>query len=233
MENESNQKVATIIINYNNSEVTINCINSIKDTESNKYTHIFIGDNSTNIEEYKRLNNYIKNNQEVKEFVNLIRIDHNEGFGSANNYVINNIDLTDYEYIFLLNNDTLIISKDTFKNLIERYREDNEKKIIGCQLLNKDNTLQVSGGYFPTLINDFLYQMHLNEIFKKSRFDYVSGADIFFKKDLIHEVGFFDEKYFLYFEETDLQYRAQKKGYKIVFFSKEHIIHLGRSNNWK
>ena len=98
MENESNQKVATIIINYNNSEVTINCINSIKDTESNKYTHIFIGDNSTNIEEYKRLNNYIKNNQEIKEFVNLIRIDHNEGFGSANNYVINNIDLTELSF---------------------------------------------------------------------------------------------------------------------------------------
>jgi hypothetical protein len=57
--------------------------------------------------------------------------------------------------------------------------------------------------------------------------DYVTGADLFLRKSVLAEVGVFDERFFLYAEETDLQYRMRRAGYARIVIAGPEIIHLG------
>ena len=80
--------------------------------------------------------------------------------------------------------------------------------------------------------------MHKETISKNpqdvSEVGYISGADLILRRDVIDKTGAFDEDFFLYYEETELQYRIKKAGYKIYVVPQAEIMHLeGKSSNKK
>jgi GT2 family glycosyltransferase len=67
--------------------------------------------------------------------------------------------------------------------------------------------------------------------------DWLAGASMMIRRELLEDVGLFDEDYFLYFEETDLCYRANKAGWPTVYVRNSSVSHIGGAStgmeNWK
>lgn len=165
----------------------------------------------------------------------LIESDKNTGFGGGNNIGIRYIlAKQDFDYILLLNNDT-VIDKDFLQKLIEIAQSLIEKSIgiIGPEILKPDGTPQISFWKFHSYFSVFNRELLFGHFFKTlsaSRFrkvDVICGACMLFRKTVFEEVGLFDENYFLYSEESDICYRARKRGYITVQCSGCNVIHFG------
>jgi GT2 family glycosyltransferase len=187
--------------------------------------------------------------------VTVIRRETNGGFGENNNL---GIKVAKGKYVLLLNDDTKIVDKNIFKEMIEWMDLHPKVGLSSCALVNPDlKTYQGSGGYFPSLLRVIAWMtfvddlplidnlikpfhpMHqssfLNtneEYFRKPhRQDWVTGAFYLMRKSAVDQVGAFDEDFFLYVEEVELAYRFVKKGWGVWYLPKWKTIHYGMSTN--
>ncbi|MFD0939090.1 glycosyltransferase family 2 protein [Pedobacter boryungensis] len=225
-------QVSIIIVNFNSTQLLIQCLESITKHTTCSYEIIVIDNNST-----------------VDKPINLVEIYHNIhfifnsdnlGFARANNQ---GISVAKGDYFFILNPDTYLKSDaiGAFLSFME-CKENVNVACCGASLCLPDGKLQVAYGNFPTLKEAFsslgfyrLYQAYyykrLHSAIKASTkktitVDYISGADLFLRKAALMETGLFDEDFFLYFEETELCFRFKKHEYKCVLLPLVEIVHL-------
>ncbi len=153
----------------------------------------------------------------------LIQSTENLGYAGGNNLGIKYaLSKNDFEYIWILNNDT-VVREDTLQNLVKCAEEKGEKvNPLGSLLLyyNNPNLIQAVGGKFNIFVgagSHVLANKPLTENIKRYienvKIDYPIGASLFFNKKFLKEVGLFDERFFIYFEEIDICDRGRKKGY--------------------
>ena len=228
-----------LILNYNNAEDTIECLESIKkNQEKDLYTVII--DNASTDNSVKIIQNWFNNNLKASEVfyksssdifyeqnnsdtsITLLSVDSNNGYASGNNIGIKYVmkSGTKDDFIWILNNDT-ILQNNTLENLIKSYNElkDEDIALLGSKILNNDLTVQSIG---------FLTQKYSDEelIYKKYvEVEHISGCSIFFKLEIIDKVGFLPEEYFLYYEETDWMKSIRQKGFKIFTSLNSTLIH--------
>ena len=184
--------------------------------------------------------------------VKVLRREKNGGFGENNNM---GMKIAEGRYVLLLNDDTEIIDKNIFKEMLSWMDEHPKVGVTSCALVNPDNKdYQGSGGYFPTLFKVFAWMTFLDDIpgldrlinpyhpfhgwspfykgedyFKKShRQGWVTGAFYLMRKKALDDVGLFDENFFLYVEEVDLSYRFVKLRWEIWYLPKWKIVHYGQ-----
>jgi len=149
----------------------------------------------------------------------------NLGFGSANNIGAR---ATRGDLILFLNSDTLVHGE--ILPGIESYFALNPRcGAAGLRLLNSDGTEQNSTGKIPTVWSiwntrrrDYLYRSP-DPVLR----DWVSGAALVVRRSVFEEMGGFDERYFMYFEDVDLCARIRRAGHEIHFISGISVEHLG------
>ena len=139
--------VAIILINFNSSEYTIKCINSIKSTITNKLSYrTVIIDNASEIDDYQNLAKNISENN-TDNTIQLYRSKINLGFSAGNMMGVQNIDA---DYYFLLNNDC-ILQNDCI-GILHRFCEHNRQvALCSPQLYDRDGNTIPCINYFPTL----------------------------------------------------------------------------------
>lgn len=226
-------QLSIIIINYNTTDVTLNCLKSIKKYQSgfNFKFEIILVDNAP-IKDCK--------NDFLEIFSDLIYLHSQEniGFGRANNW---GMSIAKGKNFLLLNSDTILI--DSSLNVSIEYLNSNAAAdigLIGCKLLNEDGTYQHS--YYPFTNNSLFNYFKsnnpiLNKIFKVNKLFVennniiqvgdVSGAFMLLRAEVYHNTKGFDPDFFLYCEETEWCRNRIAKKYKIEYFPKTQIIHLG------
>lgn len=165
-----------------------------------------------------------------KNWFTLIKSPENLGFAGGANKAIKDIDA---EIIVLANSDTVFLpgSLQTLLEAVDRYPEAG---VIGPRLLWPDGTLQRSLRDFPFPWK--LIREHIPLLGRRSavhdphtaeqRVDWLVGAVMVFKKDLFEKIHGFDEDFFFYHEETDLQYRLFKEGNDSFFVPSAEVIHI-------
>ena len=237
--------VSIIIVNFNTKLLLKNCINSIlKYTKDLEYEIIVSDNNSTDgsIEMIK------------SDFPKIILLENkaNIGFGAANNRALT---IAKGKYIFYLNSDTEICNNavkiffDYFENTTEYIGA------LGCNLVDENFSIIHSYGNFPTknkiiknLIADlnqltkrsFIFYLKnfkrdtkiQTQLFEKKigTVDYITGADLFMFNNKNAQ---FDEDFFLYFEDTDLNKRLEIKSLTRVLIDGPIIKHFEhKSNNY-
>ncbi len=226
--------VSIIFVNYKTKVLTINAIKSvIEKTEGIEY-EIFVVDNASHDGSIEEIELTFPN-------INIIKSSINGGFGYANNLAIRQ---ARGKYILCLNTDTLLVN-NAIKIMFDFMEKEEHKNIGVCggYLINKDNVPCNAGGNLPSLANIF-WKFGLRNLFKNyyikhlcitidsdkiaeiGNIGYITGADIFFRKSVLDLVGFFDETFFMYYEETDLCKRIKDAGYDIKFVENAKIKHL-------
>lgn len=172
--------------------------------------------------------------------IELIRNDTNLGFGPANN---RGFERATGRYIVLLNSDAFV-NPDTLKQSVERMDRETDVGLASGQLVGRDGEGQPSARMFPSLLNELLTISGLSARWPRSRFfgrvdrtwadplepadvDWVPGAYSIIRRSVLEQIGAFDERFFLYFEEVDLCQRIKAAGYRVVYWPEIRIVHIG------
>ncbi|MBA3374802.1 MAG: glycosyltransferase family 2 protein [Gaiellaceae bacterium] len=149
---------------------------------------------------------------------------------------------TDSRYIVLLNADAWLVG-DALHRLVGFSDTRPAAAFVGPRLSNPDGTLQRSVRGFPTLWRLTTEYLGVRKLAPRSRtlngfyaggFDHdevrdvesVMGACMLVRRAAVAEMGFADESFFLFSEETDWHYRARQAGWEVVFFPGAECIHV-------
>ncbi len=222
-------ELSTLIVTWNSQATIRDCLDSINKNCQNLSPEVLVWDNASKDETVKVIKTDFPQ-------VKLFQSERNLGFAGGNNALV---DKADSEFILFLNPDTVIMN-DSVNRMLKYIKENNTVVALGPKLLYTDNSFQLSYARFPNLRTELftkIYQRSTNQkrswvlkylernSSKTKEVDWVSGACLLTRREVLNSVGKFDENFFLYFEDADLCYRMKSKG-KIIYFPEAQVMHV-------
>ncbi|MDI6839294.1 MAG: glycosyltransferase family 2 protein [bacterium] len=179
-------------------------------------------------------------------YVRLIKNVSNVGFARASNQAISR---SRGEYILFLNPDA-VPESGALERIVKFMEQKPHAGCVGGKLLNPDGSLQLSCRSFPTYISIFFGRLSLiRRIFpgnpfskgflltdldynKEQKVDWIIGACMLTKREILETFGYFDEDFFIFVEDLDFCYRLKKGGLDIYYFPGAVFYHqLGASTS--
>lgn len=240
MEDKSSNefRVATVILNYNTWDETIDCIISILETYQNM--SIFIVDNCSNEPQTDKFRNYMNANRNIY----LINADLNGGYSAGNNLGINKVINLGFDYIFISNSDIIVVG-DTVNKMISLCEDTPNCAIVGPQIYNKDGVflpflmrckldfygkLKNMGLKIPIVkwfLNGFKKSFIIDsEISKPEKVFGVHGSFFLMTKECAEFLYPLDERSFLYEEEYIIGCQIENTKYSAYICPDTKVIHL-------
>jgi len=230
-------KLSVIIVNYNSKYYLNNCIRSIIDHTHKLHYEIIVVDNaSSDGSVYDIQNNY--------PGIKIIENKANLGFGKASNIGMKN---ATGENIVLVNNDVVLIN-DALSKMADFMGSNIMIGALTCKIYEKDGkAIQTNCRAFPAPLDTIFGRSSLmtklfpnNSRSKKNllydwdydsvrEIDWASGAILMVKKEVIKKIGMLDEKYFMFWEDTDWCKRMKDAGWRIFFLPDAKVIHYAGS----
>ncbi len=215
-------KVNILILQYNNSVDTLDCLWSLRNVTYPNFNVVII-DNNSREEEIEKIRKYV--NEEKDDFnIHLIETGSNLGYAGGNNVGMEYSFKNGVDYVFVLNNDT-VVAPDFLDNLIKHI---DDYGIVGPKMNyyrhgpGKDE-VWFSGANVKFLDTNIQHSTENIENIKIT--DFISGAGMLIKKELVDKIGYFNEDYFLYYEDVDYCLRAKKAGYESACVGDSIIWH--------
>jgi GT2 family glycosyltransferase len=239
--------LSIIIISYNTKDLTLGCIRSIIDTVKKTSYEIIVVDNASTDQSVDAI-------EKLKlSSIKVFRNKKNLGFGKANNVGLKQ---AKGRCVLFLNSDTLVL-ENTLDSMVAWMDVNPDVGISSCALENTDKTLQGTGGYFPTLFRVFAWMTFIDDLpvidnlirpfhpthphsfmgknlkfyEKEIELDWLTGAFMLVRREVVEKIGGFDEDYFMYTEDTDLCFRAKRAGWRVFYLPKWRIIHFGGASS--
>ena len=226
--------VSLVIVSFNTRDVLRECLLSVYREIGSMWVQVIVVDNASTDESPAMVE------REFPE-VELIRSEINLGFGSANNLGFQS---ARGRYIVLLNSDDDIFDQGSLLRSVEHMDATPSAGLGGGRLVGRDGSWQPSARMFPTVFTDLIVLSGLAARFPQSRFfgqadrtwanpmeaaevDWVPGAYSIIRAETLTAVGFFDPRFFLYYEEVDLCMRIKQKGYSIWYWPDVAVVHIG------
>ena len=170
-----------------------------------------------------------------------IVLEKNVGFGAAMNV---GIKVARGRYILIFNPD-IVVQPESLETMMEFMDSNPDVGICGPQLKNPDGSLQYSCYRFPTImipayrrtplgkfgfgqkaVNNYLMVDEDHD--QEMDVDSLIGAALFTRRSTLNEVGHFDERFFMYYEDNDLCRRFWERGHRVVYYPKAQMIHYHR-----
>ena len=224
--------VSVIIVNYNTQALTQACIDSIYEQTRDVTFEVIVIDNAST--------DGSKETFEKDSKIRYVYSYENLGFGRANNV---GMMLAKGDYFFLLNSDTLL-RNNALKLFYEYAKKNKGKAFYGCWLENMEgewvhscsHKLTIGGLFRSAMIRYWKFLSGKKPIESVWNIPHtseealevgdVTGADLFLHSSVYEETGGFDHRFFLYYEETDWEYRGHAKGIKSICINGPRIVHL-------
>jgi GT2 family glycosyltransferase len=212
-------KVSIVLVNFRGIDDTLNAIKSIQETNyPQELTEIVVVDNASgdnSVEALKKLNNQI------------ILIESNENLGFAGGVNLG-VSKSSGEIIGLLNNDAKC-DKNWITSAIETFQEDKEIASVASKVLTWDGSAVdfVDGSltwYGMGYKREALKPTEEIIDFKREVL-FGTGSALFFRKNIFLEVGGFDDRFFMFYEDVDLGWRLNLLGYKVIYEPKSIAFH--------
>lgn len=218
--------VSVIVVNYGDTTSTRNLLQNLKEHVSN--IHVILVDNysnETHREELKEFSN-------ANESVDVLLLDENFGYsGAVNTGIIYAEEKYDAHLFWVLNND-IILKDDALNPLKTLASSMGYRAIVGSTLLNISEDLEVQsiGGEFNKFLGTTHHIKKSQNIkhlqgFRYMDVGYVVGASVFFSKKVLREIGYWDDDFFLYYEDVDFSLRAKRNGIRVCVALGSAIYH--------
>ncbi len=215
-------KVSVIIVNWNGKRLLSECLDGLRHQIYQPLSIILV-DNGSSDGSIDFVNH---NYPEVKT----IALPKNVGFSAANNYAFNTIKT---EYVALLNNDA-IAHPLWLKHLVEALEYHPEVGFAASKMLFYDNpeTIDRAGDSY-TRAGTGLLRGRGESVSNYNKQEWIFGAcagAALYRTLMLRDIGLFDEDFFLVYEDVDLSFRAQLKGYKCLFVPEAVVYHKASSS---
>jgi hypothetical protein len=218
------KKISIIIVNYNTCDITLGCLYSLKKDKTIPSYELILIDNASS-------DNSVSKFRKLK-WKNLVFVSNKENLGFAK-AVNQGIRIAKGKYILLLNSDTKA-KKGAIRKLVNFAENAKDVGVVVPRLVNPDKSVQPSCFYLPSVSRAFKRYVlgigvSLDKFYPDSKKPVVvesAVAAVFLITPLaLREVGLFDERYFMYFEDLDYCRRVNKEGLKVYYLPDAEIIH--------
>ncbi len=206
-------RIFVVLLNWNGKEDTLVCLKSLeKVTTPHKVVVVDNGSTDGSVEAISKTN------------AHLIETGKNLGYAEGNNVGIKRALEQGADYIFILNNDTRVEP-----NILESFLK-RDLPIQGgtAHLMDKPHLLDHLGGNWNVKKGTFDLvgaRAPASQWTAPMTLDYVCGVALFVKAEVFKEVGLFDPRFFLFWEESDWCFRAKKKRYTINTCPEAKLYH--------
>jgi GT2 family glycosyltransferase len=228
-----------IIVNYNTADQVADCLRSLSTAITPGHDQVIIVDNNSQDGSCDKLAMIIEGCN--WGWVTLLPLSTNDGFAAGNNAGILFFKQKKIQFdCFLLLNPDTIVHKDAIYHLIEFLKNHPAAGIVGAQLYNAEGQPESSSRRFPSVFSELdagarfgivttllrRWKVALPVSDHAHLCDWVSGAAMMVRWEVIEQVGLMDDGFFLYFEEVDYCHRTKDKGWQVWLEPRSHVIHL-------
>ncbi|GIP21684.1 glycosyltransferase family 2 protein [Paenibacillus sp. J22TS3] len=224
--------LSIIIVNYNTCQLTLDCLQSVFDSQVNFDFEIIVVDNNS-------IDNTVISIRENYPLVKIIANTENTGFAKANNQAM---EAAQGRYFLLLNSDT-VVQPETLQTMFEFMESNTDVGAAGCKVVLPDGSLdKACRRGFPTPSASFYYAFGFSKLFPNNPkfnqyqlgymdsnqsypIDCLVGAFMWVRRAAWDEVGGLDETFFMYGEDVDWCYRIKQAGWRVYYNSDTYIVH--------
>jgi hypothetical protein len=220
--------LSVCLVSWNSLDVLRDCLDSVYRHTGDFRVEIIVVDNASGDGTQKAL-------REEYPGVRLVGNESNLGFGRANNQAIA---MCRGRYVALLNPD--IVLRGEIADILRPLEADPLAGCVGCRLVEPDGGIQESCyEKFPTPWSEFLEGILMDRLWKRisgkspphescdgvREVAWIIGACMFFRREVLLDLGGFDERYYIYGEDVDLCYRLRQRGYKVLYVGTVEMLH--------
>lgn len=235
-------KLLIVILNYRVTDLTIECLKTLEPEVQNDPTiKVAVCENGSGGDAEERLRQVIET-RGWGNWVDLTAVTPNRGFCGGNNVIIRQwLGRPDQpEYVLLLNSDTLV-DKDSMHALIRFMDEHPRAGVAGSRLDQPNGTPDGSPFRFPGIISEFANGLKLHAFTRlvsqhttnmptppgPCQVDWVAGASMIIRRELIEQIGPLDEDLYTYFDDVDYCLNAKRAGWEVWYAPSSRVVHLG------
>jgi len=215
--------VFIIVLNWNGKGDTLECLGSLQKLDYSNFETVVVDNGSTDGSEDVIRSSFSS--------VRVIQTGKNLGYAGGNNVGIRCALEHGADYVWLLNNDTTVDSR-ALTALVETAESDPRIAFVGSKIYfyDRPDVIWCAGGAIDMAAGGYtdhpgINQKDTGQFDQISDVGYVAGCSLLASRTSIADIGLIPEEYFLYFEETDWNVAAQKKGYRTVMAPASHIRH--------
>lgn len=217
-------KISVILVNYNGKQYNDKCIESVLNSTISEQIRIIVVDNASTDGSLKELREKWGKNEQVQ----IIPLEENLGFSAANNEGVRQSIKQGIEYFLLLNNDTEV-EPNTIGRMVESQKRTGAIVVPKIFYADSPEIVWCAGGEFSPVIRK-PQQTGLNRPdnpkLRVNRYcGFANGCCLLLTKEIIEKVGFFDERFFLYYEDTEYSLRTKERGVPIWYCADAVVYH--------
>ena len=239
MKQSTDPQILTIVLNYRTAEMTLQAVEAALREMEGLAGAITVVDNDSGDGSYEAIALAVMERGWSR--VRVLQSGHNGGYGAGNNFGISHglPDGSAPDYIYILNSDAFPES-GAIRALVEHLEAHPEVGLAGSRVHGADGEYHQTAFRFPTVFSEFengastgpiswllrRYVVAMPEPQEALTVDWLVGASLMVRHNVFEKLGGFDERFFLYFEETDLCLRAQRAGWTAVYLPQSRVMHI-------
>jgi GT2 family glycosyltransferase len=208
--------VGIVVPCWNDEDQTLRCLKALGALTYANH-RVIVVDNGSSSSSFQRL-------ASAASPAKLIRLDNNRGFSGAVNQGVQQALEIPAAYVWVLNNDA-VVAPDSLSALVAQAEADATLGAVGS-VLDEGDAL-VYGGHLNLWSG---YATHVRRRMPSAAPDYLIGASLLIRAQALHDVGPFDEGYFLYWEDADFSLRLRRAGWKLAIAADSNVQHHGHGS---
>lgn len=207
-------RIYVIVLNWNGWRDTVACVASLLQMDGDNFTVLIVDNNSSD--------DSVRHISKAFPTLKLLNAGSNLGFGSGCNVGIRYALQQGAEYVWLINSDATV-DRGALSALVHVADHDQSVGAVGSVVFEAENPTRVQlwgGGRVNLWLGRSTHCLAAGAV------DFVSGASMLLRGTALNEVGLFDqERYFMYWEDTDLGFRLRRAGWKLTVSENSKVWH--------
>ncbi|MBU2632432.1 glycosyltransferase family 2 protein [Patescibacteria group bacterium] len=235
-------KIGIVTVNYNTEKDTLNFLDSLEKINSSGFSlSVVVVDNASR-------ENFSLPKKYKKENIKVINLNKNTGFSGGYNTGIKEVLKENVDYVLVVNNDT-ILDPEILINLTEVIAKDVRIGVVTPKIyfakgheFHKDRyskeelgkVFWFAGGYMDWAnvqsVHRGVDEVDIGQYNKAEEIGFASGCCMLIRRAVLEKVGLFDDNFFLYYEDADLNLRIKKAGYKIYYVPSAVLVHVNAAS---
>ncbi|HJK95215.1 MAG TPA: glycosyltransferase family 2 protein [Polyangiaceae bacterium LLY-WYZ-15_(1-7)] len=233
-------EILTIIVNFRTPDLAWRAAESADAELGDRDARIVIVDNDSGDGSEEKLRAALAESDSKR--IEVVQSGHNGGFGAGNNVALRAALASDDppELFYLLNSDAFP-DPGSIDALVDALAAHPDVGIAGSYIHGPDGEPHRTAFRFPSILSELESTVRLGVLSRvledhliapplpteTTEVDWLAGCSMLIRREVLEEVGLFDETFFLYFEETDLCLRAREAGWRTLYVRESEITHIG------
>ena len=240
-------KLLVVLLNYKTPEMTLEALKASHEAIAGiPDARIDVVDNDSRDGSYEKILEGVRAAGYARDRVQVLASGRNGGFGAGNNFAIRAaMESADPPELVYIQNSDAFPAPDAIEVLIRFLESHRDVGIVGSAIHGTDGAPHTSAFRFPTVLSELEAGLALGMVSKlladhrvtiaprpteTREVDWLAGASMMVRTEVLKEIGLFDETFFLYFEETDLCRRARLAGWPTWYVVESRVAHVGSAS---